>query len=130
MAQTPAKPSWWTRSVCGLTLAACSVFFAGLCAAVSWLVLVVFLGGCAVGYPLKSDGTPDLSNPNVGVGLGTANAAGAGLLSLGGLLSGNPAVVGLAALVANQVGKRQGWTEYEEDTLKKRGVVATTEKSI
>lgn len=98
-------------------------------ALVALLVLLVFVGGCAVGYPLRDDGTPNTSDAIIGISTGTANAAGAGLLSLGGLLSGNPAVVGLAALVANQVGKRQGWTEYEEDSLKKRGIVATMEKT-
>lgn len=123
----PNRIPWWHRTVSALVLAACTVTFAGLCAAVSWLVLAVFLGGCAVGYPLKSDGTPDTSNPTIGISTGTANAAGAGLLSLGGLLSGNPAIVGLAALVANQMGKRQGWDEKQSDDLKARGIVATKE---
>lgn len=85
------------------------------------------LGGCAVGYPLRDDGTPDTGDAIIGISTGTANAAGAGLLSLGGLLSGNPAIVGLAALVANQVGKRQGWDEKQSDDLKARGIVATKE---
>lgn len=100
---------WWHRTVSGLALAAWLLGCVALCAGVCWL-----MGGCAVGYKPGPDGTPDYADPVIGISTGTANAAGAGLLSLGGLLSGNPAVVGLAALVANQMGKRSGWDEREQ----------------
>ena len=118
----PSRIPWWHRTVSGLALAAWLLGCVALCAGVCWL-----MGGCAVGYKPGPDGTPDYADPVIGISTGTANAAGAGLLSLGGLLSGNPAVVGLAALVAHQFGARKGWTEYEEDELKKRGIVATKE---
>lgn len=113
----PLRIRWWHRTVSGLVLAACTVVAAGVCWLVSWLALCVFLGGCAVGYPLRDDGTPDTGDAIIGISTGTANAAGAGLLSLGGLLSGNPALVGLAALVANQMGKRAGWDERESAAM-------------
>lgn len=115
-------PAWRHRAVSSLTLASCAVGFAGVC----WLVAVV-VGGCAVGYPLRDDGTADTGDAIIGISTGTANAAGAGLLSLGGLLSGNPAIVGLAALVAHQFGARKGWDEKADDDLKARGIVATKE---
>lgn len=43
----PNRIPWWHRTVSAVVLAACTVTFAGLCAGLSWLVLVVFLGGCA-----------------------------------------------------------------------------------
>lgn len=123
----PPRTPWWHRTVSGLTLAACAVGFAGVCWIVCWLTLAVVLGGCAVGYPLRGDGTPNTGDAIIGISTGTANAAGAGLLSLGGLLSGNPAIVGLAALVAHQFGARKGWDEKVDDDLKARGIVATKE---
>lgn len=129
----------WSRSVsldlwrplvalCGL-VGFVLAFALPVAVAVALLGWGLSAGGCAVGYPVKADGTADLSNPSIGVGVGSVNQAAAGALSLGGLMSGNPAVVGLAALVAHQFGSRKGWDEKEADTLKARGIVATTEKA-
>ncbi len=76
----PNRIPWWHRTVSAVVLAACTVTFAGLCAGLSWLVLFVFLGGCAAWHPVDDakeaapgffrhlfTGAPGMGGPNYSI---------------------------------------------------------------
>lgn len=107
------------------------------------LLVLLLLGGCAVGYPATPEGTPDYTNPIFGFGFGETatyvNTNWSRLLNAA-LVAGSvgvPGVGGIALLLnrffkaaterAHLQGKEQGWNENDEDRLKKAGIVATTE---
>lgn len=100
-----------------------SVQFAALMGCAAALCLAIWalstLAGCAVGYPLNPDGTPDLSAPVIGPSVGVGDAAKVGGLAT--LLTGNPTigagVTGLVGLIAagwaRSAGRHKGWEERE-----------------
>lgn len=123
----PPHIPWTHRVIAAGTFFGVLAAFAVLVFAVGYMVT---LGGCAVGYPVRADGTADLANPSIGVGVGSVNQVATGGLGLLGGLTGNPAVLMLAAVASHMIGKNKGWDEKANDDLKNRGIVATTEKTL
>lgn len=99
-----------------------AAFAAAVTLAVIAISLAVPVGGCAVGYPVRADGTADTTQPIAGIKMPSDPPSAAGLGLLAGALTGNPAIAagvtalggGLLAAWQRSQGRHKGWQEREE----------------